>query len=92
LIQRSEAQNIFGIFQASMRNLAHEFENDSQISVIDVSLILHAFADQPQNFQAAVNDLVLSRPCRGRQHDKPPFLDGIALSGSRGVTATPAAT
>jgi hypothetical protein len=74
LIQGSEPQNIFSIFQATMRNLAHEFENNPNIAVVDVSLVLHAFADQPQNFQAAVNDLVLSRACRGRQHDKPPIL------------------
>jgi hypothetical protein len=72
LFEGSETENIFGIFQALMCNVAHKVENDSDIAVVDVSLVLHALADQPQNFQAAVNYLVLSRACRGRQHAKPP--------------------
>src|SRR5262249_4755553 len=70
LIEGSESENIFGIFQASMRNLAQKVENNSNIAVVDVRLVLHAFADQPQDFEAAVNNLVLSRARCRRQHAK----------------------
>jgi hypothetical protein len=73
LIERSELEDFLGIFQASMCDITHEIENNSNISVIDVRLALHSFPDQPQNFQPAVNDLVFSRACCRRNHAKPSF-------------------
>src|SRR5262249_55998932 len=68
LVQGSEPQNIFGIFQATMCNVTHKVENNSNIAIVDVSLVLHALADQPQNFEATVNNLVLSPPPSRLQH------------------------
>jgi hypothetical protein len=66
LIERGELKDFLGIFQASMCNITHEIENNSNIGVIDISLALHALADQSQNFQPAENDLVFSRACSRR--------------------------
>jgi hypothetical protein len=74
LIERSEPQDFLGIFQASMCDITHEIENNSNIGIIDVRLAFHSLPDQPQNFQPAVNDLVFSRACCHRCHGKkPPF-------------------
>jgi hypothetical protein len=68
LIHGREAKDFLGVVEAAMRDLAHEGQDNPQILGIDLVVVFHAIADQPQDFQSTVDHLMLTCPCCCRLH------------------------
>jgi len=61
LLEASEAQNLLGVIQTSMHDVAHEGHHNMEILPVHVVLILHSLAHQPQNLQTTEDYLMLFR-------------------------------
>src|SRR5215475_11341858 len=74
LIHGGEAKNVFGVIETSMRNIAHEFQDDTQVLAIHFVAAFDSLADQPQNLQTTIDNLMLLCPCCCSLHRKTPGL------------------
>jgi hypothetical protein len=59
LFHGSEPQNLLGIVEATMRNIAHEAQYELDVLPIDFIGLLHSLTDQTQNFQTTEDHLML---------------------------------